>query len=161
MDFTIRKMQNKDIQQVQQIAKISWNATYKGIIPFNIQESFLNYAYNNKMMKKRIEQSFLFVSEVNRNIVGFANFSPVKKDGEVELEAIYLCPQFQGKGIGTALLKEGIRDLKGVKKVFVNVEKENKIGTNFYTSKGFDVISEFDDNFDGHILKTVRMALKV
>ena len=28
---------------------------------------------------------------------------------------------------------------------------------NFYKAKGFEIFEEFDDNFDGHILKTVRM----
>ena len=160
MDFTIRKIQIEDIQQVQQVAKISWNSTYEGIIPFAIQESFLNSAYNDEMMKRRIEHSFIFVSEVDEKIVGFANFSPVK-EGEAELGAIYLYPQYQGKGIGTALLKEGIKNLEGVKELFINVEKENINGTTFYNAKGFDAVSEFDDNFDGHILKTVRMVLKL
>jgi ribosomal protein S18 acetylase RimI-like enzyme len=161
MNFTIRKIQIEDIQQVQQVAKISWNSTYEGIIPFAIQESFLNSAYNDEMMKRRIEHSIIFVSEVDEEIVGFANFSPVNEGGEVELGAIYLYPQCQGKGIGTALLKEGIKNLEGVKEIFINVEKENKIGTTFYKAKGFDVVTEFDDNFDGHILKTVRMVLKL
>ena len=161
MEFTIRKIQDEDIQQVQQVAKRSWNATYEGIIPFAIQESFLNAAYNDEMMKRRIENSFMFVSEVAGKIVGFANFSSVKEGGESELGAIYLSPDYQGKGIGTALLAEGIMNLDGVKEVFINVEKENKIGTSFYKAKGFDMVSEFDDNFDGHILKTVRMVLKL
>ena len=46
MEFNIREMKMEDIQQVQQVAKISWNITYKGIIPLEIQESFLRAAYN-------------------------------------------------------------------------------------------------------------------
>jgi ribosomal protein S18 acetylase RimI-like enzyme len=161
MELIIRKMQKEDIPQVQQVAKTSWNSTYEGIIPLEIQESFLKAAYNDDMMQRRLERSFIFVSEVNGKVVGFANFSPVKEDGMTELLAIYLFPEYQGKGIGTALLKEGIKNLEGVKEVFVNVEKDNQIGTNFYKAKGFEVVSEFDDDFDGHILKTVRMVLKV
>ncbi|HZG59256.1 MAG TPA: GNAT family N-acetyltransferase [Anoxybacillus sp.] len=161
MEFIIRQMQKEDIQQVRQIAKTSWNYTYKGIIPLEIQESFLKSAYNDDMMQRRLERSFIFVSEVDGKVVGFANFSPVKEERETELLAIYLLPEYHRKGIGTALLKEGIKNLEGVKEVFVNVEKDNQIGTNFYKAKGFEVVSEFDDDFDGHILKTVRMVLKV
>ncbi|MGW6302743.1 N-acetyltransferase family protein [Peribacillus butanolivorans] len=161
MDFTIRKMQMEDIHQVQQVAKKSWNSTYEGIIPLKIQENFLKYAYNDAMMQKRVEGSFIFVSEVDRKIVGFANFSPVKEGGEAELGAIYINPEYQGKGIGTALLKEGIKNLEGAKEIFINVEKDNQIGTTFYKAKGLEVVSEFDDNVDGHTLKTVRMVLKL
>ncbi|MFC7684966.1 GNAT family N-acetyltransferase [Ureibacillus sp. GCM10028918] len=159
MRFFIRKMKEEDIQQVQQVAKTSWNYTYEGIIPSEIQENFLKSAYSDEMMQRRLERSIIFVAEVDGKIVGFANYSPVKEDGKAELAAIYLYPEYQGKGIGTALLKEGFKYLDGVKEIFINVEKENKIGKTFYEAKGFKVVTEFDDDFDGYILRTVRMVL--
>lgn len=161
MAATIRTMHYEDIQQVQEVAKKSWNATYEGIIPLEIQEKFLNAAYNDERMKQRLERSFIFVAEVDGNIVGFANFSPVSDEGKAELGAIYLYPEYQGKGIGSTLLQQGINDLNGIKEIYINVEKDNQIGKNFYDAKGFQVVKEFDDDFDGHILKTVRMVLKV
>ncbi|MDX8288699.1 GNAT family N-acetyltransferase [Metabacillus indicus] len=161
MAYEIRKMQLEDIEQVQDVAKTTWNATYEGIIPTEIQENFLKSAYNNEMMKQRLEHSILFVSEADGKVVGFANFSPVTEDGKVELGAIYLYPEEQGKGIGSALLQKGIKDIDGVNEIYINVEKENNIGKRFYEAKGFEVIKEFDDDFDGHILKTVRMVLKI
>lgn len=161
MKFNIREMKKDDIQEVQEVAKRSWNDTYDGIIPLEIQEEFLKSAYNDEMMQRRMENSLIYVSEVDEKIVGFANFSSVKEDGKVELLAIYLNPEHQGKGIGTALLNEGIKNLEGEKEIFINVEKENKIGTTFYRARGFKMISEFDEDFNGHILKTIRMVLKI
>jgi ribosomal protein S18 acetylase RimI-like enzyme len=161
MDFTIRKMQPKDTKQVQDVAKTSWNAIYEGIIPLEVQENFLKTAYNDERMKQRLERSFLFVAEIAGEVVGFANFSPVRESGKAELGAIYLYPEQQGKGIGSALLQKGIDDLYGIKEIYINVEKDNKIGKTFYEAKGFEVVKEFDDEFDGHTLKTVRMVLKV
>lgn len=160
MEYIVRPMKKEDIQQVQQVARASWNDTYKGIIPLKIQENFLNYAYNTEMMQKRLEHSQMLVSEYKDIIVGFANFSTIGQ-GSVELSAIYLLPEYQGKGIGTALLNKGIDNFDRVKEIYVNVEKENKIGTSFYEAKGFQIVKEFDDDFDGHILKTIRMVLKV
>jgi ribosomal protein S18 acetylase RimI-like enzyme len=161
MEFTIREMKHEDIKQVQNVAKTTWNSTYEGIIPLEIQENFLKSAYNDERMKQRLERSVLFVAEVESEIVGFANFSEVKEDGTAELGAIYLYPDQQNKGIGTALLQKGIEELEGVKEIYINVEKENKIGKTFYEAKSFEVVKEFDDDFDGHILKTVRMVLKL
>ncbi|WNS73557.1 GNAT family N-acetyltransferase [Bacillus sp. DTU_2020_1000418_1_SI_GHA_SEK_038] len=160
MKYSIRIMTLDDIPQVQNVAKSSWNHTYEGIIPRDIQDNFLKSAYNYEMMKRRLEHSYLYVSEIDGKIVGFANFSPVKEHGEIELGAIYLLPEYQGKGIGTALLREGLHLIEGINEVYINVERDNHIGKNFYDAKGFTVVSEFDDNFDGHILKTVRMVLK-
>lgn len=154
-------MHYDDIKEVKNVAKITWNATYEGIIPTKVQNNFLKSAYNDERMKQRLENSFLFVAEVDGKIVGFANFSPVREDGKVELGAIYLYPEYQGNGIGTALLQEGITDLQGIKEIYINVEKDNKIGKTFYEAKGFEIVKEFDDEFDGHILKTVRMVLRI
>ncbi|MFT8320264.1 MAG: GNAT family N-acetyltransferase [Bacillus sp. (in: firmicutes)] len=161
MDVVIREMQKADIQQVQHVAKSSWNDTYEGIIPLEIQENFLKSAYNNEMMKWRLEHTNLFVAETEGKIIGFANYSRVKDEGKAELAAIYLYSAYQGKGIGTSLLHEGVKNLEGVKEIYINVEKENKIGTTFYKAKGFHVVSEFNEDFQGHILHTVRMMLSV
>ncbi|MGG0655786.1 N-acetyltransferase family protein [Rummeliibacillus pycnus] len=161
MKFTTRKMRVEDIPQVQDVAKVSWHSTYDGIIPRKVQDNFLNTAYSDDNLKKRVERTILFVAEFHDKIVGFANYSPIKEDGIVELGAIYLYPEYQGNGIGTALLQKGIEYFNNVKEIYINVENDNVIGKNFYHAKGFKVVSEFDDEFDGHILKTVRMVLKV
>src|SRR5690625_3746695 len=161
VDFKIRQMKKKDIQQVQQVAKTSWHSTYEGIIPREIQDRFLKVAYGDEMMNRRLKQSMMLVAEMDKKVVGFANYSFVNEVGMSELTAIYLYPTYQGQGIGTALLEEGIRRLHSVQEIHINVEKNNRIGINFYKAKGLQVVSEFDDEFDGHMLKTVRMILKV
>ena len=50
---------------------------------------------------------------------------------------------------------------KELKIVYINVERENGIGRAFYQSKGFQLVDEFDDEFDGHLLRTMRMKLMI
>lgn len=159
--MAIRKMNPEDTKQVQYVAKTSWNATYEGIIPYEVQENFLKSAYNDEMMKRRMERSLMLVAEEGGRVSGFANFSPVREGGKVELYAIYLLPEVQGKGIGTALLNEGMLRLDGVKELYISVERDNAIGKAFYEAKGFMAVEEMDEDFEGHILKTIRMVLEV
>lgn len=161
MKFAIRAMQEKDIKQVQNVAKLTWNATYEGIIPLAIQDKFLGAAYSDEFMHKRLNHSDLYIAASNNLVIGFANFYYLKGQGEVELGAIYIHPTFQDRGIGTALLKEGITKLKNAEKVFVDVEKENSLGINFYKAKGFVVLHEFDDNLYDHHTKMLRMYLEI
>lgn len=161
MNITIRKMHYEDTKQVQNIAKTTWNATYEGIIPLEVQNNFLSLNYSDESMKQRIERSIVYVAEVEGKVVGFANYSKVRDGGKVELAAIYLYPEFQGRGIGTALLQQAVKELEGIKEVYINVEKDNKIGMNFYEAKGFEIVKESDVEFNGHILKQVRMVKKV
>ncbi|MEX3745916.1 MULTISPECIES: GNAT family N-acetyltransferase [Lysinibacillus] len=160
MTLIIRQMVENDIIFVQEIAKKSWHTTYEGIIPRDIQDRFLQAAYCNDRLKVRLENSPFLVAIYEESIVGFANFSNVT-NGVAELLAIYLLPDIQGKGIGTALLQEGIKILHDLKSFIVCVEKENTIGMDFYQAKGFIKMEEFDDVFDGHIFKTVKLCLTI
>lgn len=161
MNHLIREMTEKDFKDVQDIAKESWHATYTGIIPLKIQDNFLKKAYSDEMMKIRLNNSYMFVAEVKKKIVGFSNFTPIDDEGKSELSAIYIYPSYQNMGIGTELLKEGINKIENINTIYLDVEKENKVGLNFYEKKGFIKKEEFDDNFDGHILKTIRMILEL
>lgn len=161
MGVSIRKMRKGDIEQVQDVAKRTWNATYDGLIPMTIQEKFLSSAYSDESMQRRMERSLVLVAELDGSVAGFANFSGVNDAGIVGLGAIYIYPEQQGKGIGSALLGHAIKELDGVKEIYVDVERDNLTGRNFYEAKNFKVVREFDDDFDGHTLKTVEMMLRV
>ena len=160
MKVTIRKMKNQDIEAVQSIAIESWHATYEELIPLDVQQRFLEMAYSKEMLEKRLAKAPFYVAEGDEGILGFANFSNVNEEGEVELAAIYLKPSEQGQGVGTKLLKQGLSELNP-SKVFVNVESENEAGKHFYVAKGFLAVDEFEEDFDGHFLQTMRMVLDI
>ena len=126
-------MNEVDISFVQEIAQTTWAATYEGIIPKHIQERFLQAAYSNERLTCRLQTSPFLVATVGESLIGFANFSNVNEEGQAELLAIYLLPTAQHKG--------------------------NKIGRQFYSAKGFQQVEEFDELFEGHMLKTIRLIL--
>lgn len=158
MSNKIRMMNEADIEQVQAVAREAWHDTYRGIIPEEIQDSFLQSAYSTEMMKRRLQTSYLLVAEKEGQVVGFINTSQPNEQGEVELFAIYLLPNQQRQGIGRALLAESWKKTRNAKSVYVNVESGNAKGKDFYEKCGFKVIEEFDDDFDGHLLRTTRMV---
>lgn len=158
MRVAIRKATTEDIQMIQGIAKISWNDTYRGLIPEPIQAKFLEKAYSDDFMVKRLQQTLLMVAEVNSDMVGFAN--AFIDDNAAELSAIYLLPEAQGKGVGTKLLTAIINQLN-VNEISVEVEKGNLVGEKFYEAKGFHVVKEYEDDLFGHTLQTKQMILKL
>ncbi|CDQ40849.1 MULTISPECIES: GNAT family N-acetyltransferase [Virgibacillus] len=160
MEYNIRPMAEKDITQVQRVAETSWHTTYKGLIPQAVQDHFLTEAYSAKMLQRRMKFSYILVVEVDNQVIGFVNYSPVT-EGKVELGAIYLLPDYQGKGIGTALLARGIEMFPEAKVIYINVERDNEIAKPFYYAKGFKEVEVFNEDFDGHQLQTIRMALNL
>jgi len=159
--ITIRKMIKKDMNIVQDIAITTWHATYSSIIAGALKHHYLKKAYSNQMMKQRLKQPYFFVAEFNGDVVGLAQFTVADKHGMTELVAIYLYPEYQGKGIGSAFLEKGIEYLEHANEIQLNVEKDNRQGRRFYEAKGFIVIDEYEEDFAGHILNTIRMSLKI
>ncbi|WP_425435881.1 N-acetyltransferase family protein [Oceanobacillus senegalensis] len=153
-------MKKKDISEVQHVAKISWNSTYEGIIPVDIQNNFLKDAYSCKTMKRRLKHTTIFVAEVEGKVVGFANYSPVSRDGSTILGAIYIYPEYQGMGIGSHFLQKGVEEL-GATKIQLNVEKNNHIGMRFYKKKGFEEVDEYEDELGGYPIHSIKMVLHV
>lgn len=149
-------MKLDDIPAVQQIAKISWNDTYKGIIPMDVQNLFIEKAYSTAMMMKRLEKTTVYVAVHQEELIGFANFTRVDEDGDAELTAIYLLPAYQRLGYGNKLLAEGLQSIHLAHQLFVYVESENIKGRTFYENNGFTCIEEFDELFEGYPLSTAK-----
>lgn len=161
MSVVIRLMTENDIQAVQHIAEVSWHDTYENIIPLKIQERFLKLAYNMDTLKKRLKNSIFYVAETDGKLVGFANYSPINKENRMELAAIYIHPVHQNQSIGSRFLDKAIASIPSLKEIYIDVERDNHKGRSFYIAKGFTVVKEFEDDFDGYLLQTIRMVLKL
>lgn len=158
VDFVIRKMRKRDIPQVQKVAQLSWYSTYTGIIPMRIQKNFLKKVYSRKALKTRLKETIVYVAEIDEAIVGFANYSDVSVAGQTELGALYLHPDYQGQGIGTALLRLAFSELNA-KEIHLTVEKNNEQGRKFYAAKGFQIVTEYENMLENHVLEIIHLML--
>lgn len=157
--ITVREGTELDISNIRDVAIKTWHHTYVDLIPEKIQDQFLEKAYSDEILRKRIENSIFLVAESDEIIVGFANV--FTKDQMAELSAIYIFPNYQGQGIGTMLLNKVISLIDAVNTISVDVEKGNQVGENFYKSKGFQEVREFEDNLFGHTFQTKQLVLTV
>ncbi|MDT8861253.1 GNAT family N-acetyltransferase [Alkalihalobacillus sp. MEB130] len=155
----IRKANNGDIVDIQKLAKETWNHTYEGLIPIDVQNKFIESAYSDERMELRIKKSLFLVATMNKEVIGFANF--FSNELEATLGAMYICPSKQGKGVGSQLLTTGMKELNNIENIYVEVEKGNEVGEAFYEARGFRLIDEYVEDFYGHMLQTKRLVLKV
>ncbi|SEJ76352.1 Predicted N-acetyltransferase YhbS [Bhargavaea ginsengi] len=152
----IRLMTRHDIETVRQIAAVSYDDTYEGILPEEVQESFLTRAYAAPMMMKRLEKTTMLIAEHEGRPVGFANFTRVDEDGDAELTDMYLLPEYQGMGLGSALLEAGLSSLEDGRQLFVYVDCLNEGARTFYEKQGFELLEEFDELFEGYPTVTAQ-----
>ncbi|GIV95903.1 MAG: N-acetyltransferase [Herpetosiphonaceae bacterium] len=158
MSIEIRRMTLEDITAVQEVARITWAHTYEGIIPSHIQEQFLNAAYSPAALQRRLENDIFLLAVQHGHVVGFADFAEIRTGG-VELAAIYILPEAQGKGIGTRLLRAGIEALGSRPSLRVVVERDNRAARLFYEARGFQLIREYSEIVFGHSFSLVEMRL--
>ena len=151
-------MTSKDIACVQQIARETWRETYDNIIPHELQTRFLTSNYSDMMLMKRMEKTIMLIAECNGVPIGFANFTTIDADGDSELTAMYILPDYQQAGYGKKLFLKVLSHLKGASKLSVYVDEQNLLGRTFYEKQGFQFVEIFSESFEGHPVKTVQYA---
>lgn len=159
MNVTVRRMIAADGAAVQQVAQVTWTRTYQGIIPAQVQAEFLRRAYADAMLQQRMRQNVFLVAERARTIVGFVDLCHVEP-GLAELAAIYVLPEAQGAGVGSQLLEAGLGALPEVRRLRLDVERDNQIGRRFYEAKGFAISGATVEQFAGHDLHIIKMELQ-
>lgn len=153
----IRPMTAADIGYIQHIAHITWNDTYAGIIPENIQTSFIDRSYSDAMMMKRMEKTHMLVAECEQGTpIGFLNFTREDEDGDSELTAMYILPSYQHSGYGKKLFDYTVSMLGNAKKLFVYVDSRNTSGRTFYEKQGFELLEVFNEYFEGYPVETAQ-----
>ena len=139
----VREMGVGDLGAVREVARITWAETYRGIIPEDDLTSFVERAYSEESLKHRMEAGVFLVAVVGGEVVGFADFDPDPgKPGEVELVAIYVLPEMQGRGIGTRLLGVGIGRFGSAGLLTLRGARDNLGGRRFYEARGFSSAGE-------------------
>lgn len=143
MNYIIRRKKQKDCKGIEHVVTVSWNETYKGIVP----DEFLNNLYENEderyynsFINFTEEDNHLFVLEINDEIVGFVNAGAANDEDYNdcgEIYALYLLNKYKGNGYGKELLKVGINELKkmGYEKMIIGCLDKN-ISNEFYKHLG-------------------------
>jgi L-amino acid N-acyltransferase YncA len=144
MDNRVMKIRKAVITDAKGIAKVhveSWKTTYAKIVPDEYLNN-LTYESREQIWINNISDGGVYVAENNEGeIVGFSS-GGIERSGKYngfngELYAIYIFKNYQGQGIGTALVKPIIDEIKamGLYSMLVLVLEDN-ISRLFYEALG-------------------------
>lgn len=95
-----------------------------------------------KMRQVYLPRARTWVCKNDDQVIGFACLV-----GEGELAALFVAPEYQGNGVGSALLNWVKEKSKGY--LTVNVYEENNKARQFYNHSGFFEIGSRDDELTG------------
>jgi len=163
--YAIRPCNAEDAPGVAEVARRTWHATYGSILPEQVRQRVLDQWYNVEKIAQRVTQgkvTFLVAEDEDGVIVGYAQAMHRRELGDAELFAIYVLPEHQGQRLGYGLLTETLRALQQrapVKRLFIQVERENRIGRRFYDRVGFLPVREYEEDLFGFTSTMVEMSL--
>lgn len=158
----VRELRPSDWGVVRAVARAGWAYAYEGVIPERTRREFLEGAYSDATLRRRMENGVFLVAVVGGEAVGFADFFFSTDPGvEVELGAIYVLPELHGRGIGGRLLEEGLARFRRVERCVIWVVRENYEARGFYEACGFRAVGEGAWSLPGLELVELQMALEL
>ena len=88
--------------------------------------------------------SHTWVAKDGDKVIGFA--AVLKDANENRIQALHVLPEYQGQGIGTALLKKALEWLGVEKKIIIEVVAYNVRAQDLYQKFGFKIVGDALDD---------------
>ncbi len=147
--FTIRQAILSDAESIARVRVDTWRSVYKGIVSAELLDR-LSVDRDAARWRENLSSPqpvFVYVAEVENQVVGFATGGAERSsdpDYGGEVYAIYILPQFQGQGIGRALIDAGRLWLlgRGFTNMLIWVLKDNLAARAFYVAQGGQEVRE-------------------
>jgi GNAT superfamily N-acetyltransferase len=135
----VRVAAEGDLPGVESVARQAWHATYAGALSTQDIDSFLEAHYSQPALHRRLTHlgpGFIVGREAGE-VIGFACLGRPCED-ELELFAIYVLPDYQGRGVGSALWRAVEHEVRrsSTLKFHLWVLTSNLSASTFYAGKG-------------------------
>lgn len=161
----IRTARVEDAAAIAGINTRGWQVAYAGILDQTYLDG-ISVEKRTARWKENLEKgdgSQTYVATTGGQVVGFASVGLSREANfanYIELYAIYIEPEFWGKGAGKALF-DTVRNYAvaaSFDKMFVNVLSDNKLGCSFYERTGAKEIvgSAFSTEIGGQSYEEIK-----
>jgi len=142
---SVSQTKPEDARGTQEVFYKTWLATYpnkeQGITVEDIEHNFKD-AFTDEALAKRAEMfrdpkpgHFHFIAKDGEKVVGVCR--TIESEVGNKLQAIYVLPEYQGKGIGKMLWETAKTIFNPGKNIFVEVATFNTKAIEFYKKLGF------------------------
>ncbi len=165
----VEKVNSSDIWGIFAVQKITWLATYVNEENNITREDILKKDFSSQeryerwhktLVENKVNNNIWIIKE-NKKVIAFCTAE--KKIENNKIGAIYVLPDYQGQGLGTALILKAMEWLGNKKEIFLDVVVYNLKAKHFYCKFGFQEIGETPHQElsklpSGKTLPEIRMA---
>ena len=135
-----------DAKAVKAVHYYAYQISYRGYLPDDYLNGLVFDEATITRTAQKIRETEYYVAEKNEKVIGFANLC-YPEEKTVEVQTLYVHPNFQKQGAGSALLDEicKIKKNAGYRKVVLWTIKDGP-SLGFYEKKGFQPSSVPEKN---------------
>jgi ribosomal protein S18 acetylase RimI-like enzyme len=142
--FRLRLATEEDASAIARVQHASWQAAYLGMLPHEVMvgmDEAQGTGFWQKVLRQARRGDAVLVGELEEQVVGFISYGPIRErvpGYSGEFYALYVLPEAQGCGMGTALIAQAARNLVRQRWVgaTVWVLEENRLARRFYERLG-------------------------
>jgi len=140
MTLVIRPADGNDLKAVVEVGRRTWPVTYGPIAGEDYVAMGLAKWWTEDANVPAIRAGRVTVAEVDGTVVGIAAVGP--HEHHLVLWKLYVLPEYQGKGIGSALVESVVVSAMGLHpEIRISYLEGNTLAEAFYRGKGFVEIS--------------------
>ena len=131
----------KDIRSIQNLALVTFPATYSSIISAEQIDFMMDMMYSETVLRRELEGGVTFLMLLaDGTPAGFVSFGKQDDEGLFHRHKIYLLPEYQGLGYGREMFLKAEQEMRaqGAKAFELNVNRHNK-ALDFYKKMGMSI----------------------
>ena len=156
---TVEKAGLSDLDDIKDVLRDTWIDTYSDSLSAEMVDMISSQWHSDEMLSSQIRNPsihFSIAKDLERDILGLA--TAFQEDDETAyLSRLYVLPIYQGRGIGSKLLKDATRMFPNTTKIRLSVEEMNLKAISFYWNRGFFKTGEKRLNIDDDVIRTIEM----
>lgn len=158
--FAVRAAVPADLAGVRAVGLRTWPPTYEQILGADHVAAGLDRWWSPAAIERGIALGRYLVADAGGEIVGMASFG--ERDGDPVLWRLYVVPDWQGRGMGSALLRAVLGRLPpAAHRLQVEYADGNEPAAAFYRANGFREIGRHASMLGPDVPAEVDMELRL
>lgn len=147
MELNFKKCNEQDLITLQTFSRATFDATFRHMNTPETMAAYLDSAFNTEKLRSELTEKdsefhFLFADST---LAGYIKLNERQAQTDIndpqslELERIYVSPEFQAKGLGKVLMRRAIETAESREKdyIWLGVWEKNEKAIAFYKKNGF------------------------
>lgn len=160
--LTIERASADDVDSIKQMLSETWIDTYGSHLSRSTIEQVTTHWHDPKLLRSQIETrgNYFAVARDGGKIVGLITVVAVTSE-ELYLSRLYVHPDHQRKGIGSALLDAAVKAHPDATLIRLDVEQQNTKGLSYWRKQKFVEVGAFIEKIGAESMTVITMERRL